>query len=124
MAGVWGPSPASRWPEAPAVMVAGVGCGGHQRRGRRRSEEKRKEKKKWRERKEKEKKKKRRECDRDGDGRELNEGVSPTWGSGLRLVGEKKEKKERKERLEKNNNIIIWSRKIDYSRKIPKNTRR
>ena len=42
MAGVWGPSPASRWPEAPAVMVAGVGCGGHQRRGRR-SEERRKE---------------------------------------------------------------------------------
>ena len=42
--------------------------------------------------------------------------VAHVEGSGLRLVGEKKGKKERF----KNNNIIIWSRNIDCSGKIPR----
>ena len=52
-------------------------------------------------------------------------GCGPRGGEWAGSVEEKK-RKERKKRMDwnKNNNIIILSRKIDCSRKIPKNTRR
>ena len=59
--------------------------------------------------------------------RELNErGVVVSHvGEEWAVVGGRKERKEKKEKKDwKNNNIIIWPRNIDCSRKIPKNTRR
>jgi len=62
----------------------------------------------------------------------MGEGINERGGSGVSHVEgmagsvEGKKRKERKKRIDwvENNNIIIWSRNIDCSRKIPKNTRR
>ena len=104
----WESSPASWWPEAPAV---GLGRVSPTQERKKKKKKKREEGKREGKGKRKEKKKKKKKKERGCDGRGIYEGEGmclPTWrGEGAGVGGKRRKRKEKRKKDKKNNNIII-----------------